>query len=57
MKTRLVLALVIALSSATADCHRNIAHPFTSLTSIDPLRAAFNADRGKVRIVMLVSPS
>lgn len=54
---RAVFALISAAIALTG-CKRSAREsPHTSLTSIDPLRAAFNADSGKVRAIFLASPT
>ena len=46
----LLLAIGLGLPAPTAD--------YTSLDRAgDPLRATFNADMGKVRVLMLVAPT
>lgn len=45
-------ALVLAACSRSGP-----ASPHESLTSLDPLRRAFNADSGKVRAIFLASPT
>lgn len=52
--TRLVAIVVLALACQPAGSNR----PHISLgPTADELRAAFNADSGKVRVVMLVAPT
>ena len=54
---RAVFALMSA-AIALAGCKRSAPQsPHTSLTSLDQLRAAFNADSGKVRAIFLASPT
>lgn len=43
-------ALFVACKDGASAKHEN-------LSSIDPLRAAFNADSGKVRAIFLASPA
>ena len=51
--------IVAALSTAAviAGCNRGHQSPHVVLTSLDQLRAAFNADSGKVRAIFLASPT
>jgi len=57
---RLPSSLIVAagLGLAIWSCHRSAretAHQ--TLSTIDPLRVAFNADSGKVRAIFLASPT
>ena len=51
--------LTVAAGAVVSGCSkRTVAAHFDAITSNDePLRSAFNRDAGKVRIVMLVSPT
>ncbi len=52
--TRLVATVVLALGCQPAGSNR----PHVSLSATaDELRDAFNADMGRVRVVMLVAPT
>ena len=54
---RAAFALMSA-AIALAGCKRSAREsPHTTLTSLDQLRAAFNADSGKVRAIFLASPT
>ena len=54
---RAVFALTLA-AIALVGCKRSAPEsPHTSLTSLEQLRAAFNADSGKVRAIFLASPT
>ena len=44
------VGMLLACKGAPASAHE-------SLSSVDPLRAAFNADSGKVRAIFLASPT
>ena len=46
----LLLGIVSGCNSAAPASHE-------SLASLDPIRAAFNADSGKVRAIFLASPT
>lgn len=50
------LFATIVVASIASSCARS-ASPHVSLTSIDQLRTAFNADTGKVRAIFLASPT
>ena len=50
-------AAVAALTFAIAGCNGGRQSPHVVLTSLDQLRAAFNADSGKVRAIFLASPT
>ena len=55
---RRVGAAIAALTFATiAGCNRGHQSPHVVLTSLEQLRAAFNADSGKVRAIFLASPT
>lgn len=49
-----IAALTVA---AIAGCNRGHQSPHVVLNSIEQLRAAFNADSGKVRAIFLASPT
>jgi len=56
-KTRFLLAIV-SIAAISGGCSRSdspSAH--TNLSSVEPLRQAFNADSGKVRAIFLASPT
>lgn len=56
-RNHLVLPSLL-LAAAAAACGRSapvVSH--TNLFTLDPLRAAFNADSGKVRAIFLASPT
>jgi len=59
VRSRIALALaMVAMGATVAGCNRSgpvVAHE--SLTSLEPLRRAFNADSGKVRAIFLASPT
>jgi hypothetical protein len=58
MRSRTAFTLVAVLVSSLAACNPSgKASPHESLTSLDPLRRAFNADSGKVRAIFLASPT
>jgi len=49
---------MLILSAAAAACRGSGAvSEHENLSSVDPLRAAFNADSGKVRAIFLASPT
>lgn len=50
------LMLVVGMG-AVLGCGRGPELPHQNLASLDPLRAAFNADSGKVRAIFLASPT
>jgi hypothetical protein len=51
-------AVVLASATAFTACRRSVPEvPHVRLTSLDPVRAAFNADSGKVRAIFLASPT
>jgi hypothetical protein len=54
MKATRAILLVLAAAAATS-CGK--ASPWTELDSIDDLKAAFQRDSGKARIVLLLSPT
>jgi hypothetical protein len=54
--SRFLLGLASSLFLALGSCARPV--PYASLdTGLEPLRAAFNADAGRTRVVMLVAPT
>jgi hypothetical protein len=54
-RSALAVALVLIASAA---CERPASSgSYQSLTSLDQLRSAFNADSGKVRAIFLASPT
>jgi hypothetical protein len=56
-KRHVILGILLA-AGALASCKRAApATPHESLSSLDPIRAAFNADSGKVRAIFLASPT
>jgi len=49
---------VLLASAALAACGRSSSEAaHVSLSNIDPVRTAFNADSGKVRAIFLASPT
>jgi len=52
-----VLTAMTLLAVGCARSESGPARPHESLSSIEPLRAAFNADSGKVRAIFLASPT
>jgi hypothetical protein len=52
-----LLAMMTLLAAGCARSESGSARPHESLSSIEPLRAAFNADSGKVRAIFLASPT
>jgi hypothetical protein len=52
-----LLAMMTLLAAGCARLESGSARPHESLSSIEPLRAAFNADSGKVRAIFLASPT
>jgi hypothetical protein len=59
MSPRFSFAHAIVLSAAAiAGCTRSGKEsPHVTLSSVDPVRSAFNADSGKVRAIFLASPT
>lgn len=55
--TTSILALTFAAGSVLAACNKARPSAHTTLSSVDPLRSAFNADSGKVRAIFLASPT
>ena len=56
MRRAMEVVSLIAGAALVASCDRaRSAH--TSLASLEPIRAAFNADSGKVRAIFLASPT
>jgi hypothetical protein len=56
-RTHVVFAAVF-VAGIVAACNRSApAVSHMSLSSLDPIRAAFNADSGKVRAIFLASPT
>jgi hypothetical protein len=53
---RAVLALLL-VAGASIGCKSKDATSHVSLSTVDPLRTAFNADSGKVRAIFLASPT
>ena len=59
LRFRSILALAMA-AGLTAGCKPSgtgSSRSHETLSSIEPLRAAFNADSGKVRAIFLASPT
>lgn len=57
MRLRLCL-LGLASVAALSACNRSGSQaPHESLSSVDPIKNAFNADSGKVRAIFLASPT
>lgn len=58
---RLGTTFFLSLMSTAALASAAVAQPSTPYTALDevgaPLRSAFNADSGKVRVLMLVAPT
>lgn len=51
-------AALVTLLSTLMGCHRGVVSPHQALSSrAEPLRARFNADAGKVRVLLLAAPS
>jgi hypothetical protein len=48
------LALAVGL---VTSCNRGAPSSHVTLSSVDPVRNAFNADSGKVRAIFLASPT
>ena len=58
MRSRNRLASAVLLVAALLlGCNRSPQSTHVNLTSIEVLRAAFNADSGKVRAIFLASPT
>lgn len=59
MRSRIAFALaMVTMGGVLAGCNRSgQATAHESLTSLEPLRRAFNADSGKVRAIFLASPT
>ena len=58
MSTKLLVVAFAMLMGMVAACDRSIpAAAHLSLTSLEPLRTAFNADSGKVRAIFIASPT
>jgi hypothetical protein len=55
-RKRMIVAATMAVGLFAA-CDRSNPSPHMSLTSLEPLRSAFNADSGKVRAIFLASPT
>jgi hypothetical protein len=56
-RTDVVLAALL-VAGIVAACNRSApAVSHVSLSSLDPIRTAFNADSGKVRAIFLASPT
>jgi hypothetical protein len=52
------LGVVLAASVSLLACNRSTSQTrHESLSSVDPVRNAFNADSGKVRAIFLASPT
>lgn len=52
--------LLMALLVASASCRRVTPLPLsalTDITSLDDFRQAFNADRGRARLLVLLAPT
>jgi hypothetical protein len=55
---RELAVFAVALIAGISACSRSApASAHVSLSSIDPIRAAFNSDSGKVRAIFLASPT
>jgi hypothetical protein len=52
-----LFAISVAVASAGACKPSGPEAPHANLTSVAPLRAAFNRDSGKVRAIFLASPT
>lgn len=57
MMRRAGVAVAALTFAVIAGCNRGHQSPHVVLTSLDQLRAAFNADSGKVRAIFLASPT
>jgi hypothetical protein len=57
MMRRAGAAIATLTCTAIAGCTRGHQSPHVVLTSLEQLRAAFNADSGKVRAIFLASPT
>ena len=59
MPPRFSFARAMVLSAAAiGGCSRSGKEsPHVALSSVDPVRSAFNADSGKVRAIFLASPT
>lgn len=51
------IASVLVAGAAISACGSGSKAAHESLSSVDPVRAAFNADSGKVRAIFLASPT
>jgi hypothetical protein len=49
--------MMIVGTGVILGCGGGQVSPHENLASLDPLRAAFNADSGKVRAIFLASPT
>lgn len=49
--------MMVAGPGVILGCGGGQVSPHENLASLDPLRAAFNADSGKVRAIFLASPT
>jgi len=56
MRFRTLTALGLSVGFASA-CNRGAPSSHVTLSSVDPVRTAFNADSGKVRAIFLASPT
>jgi hypothetical protein len=56
-RRRAFLAAVLLLAGSVAACNRSAPAAHLTLSSLDPVREAFNADSGKVRAIFLASPT
>jgi hypothetical protein len=57
MSARKLMAVAALAAIVIAGCKRSAATQHVNLSSVEPLRAAFNADSGKVRAIFLASPT
>jgi hypothetical protein len=55
--SRFSLAIAAVLLGAVFSCARGHERDHMNLSSVDPLRTAFNADSGKIRAIFLASPT
>jgi hypothetical protein len=54
---RISRAVLVVFFVAAVSCDRTPSASHVSLSSIDAVKAAFNADSGKVRAIFLASPT
>ena len=57
MRARNLMAVAALVVVGLPGCKRSSETQHVNLTSVEPLRAAFNADSGKVRAIFLASPT